>query len=147
MRRLFAVALMFFPAFASAQGLVPGGAARSDGGSEVRITRDDCRRLAQHQPSADVAYQPGVDSRGRAVAPADLGGTPSFRMPDEISIAIGFDLQKRFGLPAANPNLYTGEGSVGRVVVDQRGNAAFNGQPLSPLEQEEIAIACRKSPR
>ncbi len=130
---------------AFAQGLVPGGALVVDMGSNVRISRDDCQRLTRHEPSADVAYQPGRDVRGRAVAPAELGGSSGFRMPDEISIAIGFDLRKKFGLPGAgNPNLYTGDATVGTVTVDQQERARFNGQPLSAIEQEEIAHACYK---
>ena len=131
---------------AHAQGLVQGGAFVVDKGSNVRISRDDCRRLTQYQPSPDVAYQPGRDVQGRAVAPADLGSSSAFKLPEEISIAIGFDLQKKFGLPgASNPNLYTGDATVGKVTVDQRGRATFNGQPLSPVEQDEITLACQKS--
>lgn len=37
----------------------------------ITITKTDCSRLIQHQPSADVAYKPGVDVRGRPVASAD----------------------------------------------------------------------------
>lgn len=38
----------------------------------ISITKTDCSRLIQHVPAADVAYQPGVDVRGRAVASADV---------------------------------------------------------------------------
>ncbi len=41
----------------------------------VTVTRQDCARLIRHTPSADVAYQPGVDVKGREVAPADLPGS------------------------------------------------------------------------
>lgn len=41
----------------------------------VTVTRQDCARLVRHMPSADVAYQPGVDVKGRKVAPADLPGS------------------------------------------------------------------------
>jgi hypothetical protein len=38
----------------------------------ITITKTDCSRLVRHVPAADVAYQPGVDVRGRKVASADL---------------------------------------------------------------------------
>ncbi|HTH15406.1 MAG TPA: hypothetical protein VL974_02030 [Magnetospirillum sp.] len=41
----------------------------------IVITKVDCSRLIQHMPSADVAYQPGVDAQGRAVVPADVPGS------------------------------------------------------------------------
>jgi hypothetical protein len=41
----------------------------------VQVTKQDCARLVHHQPSADVAYQPGVDVHGRPVAAADLPGS------------------------------------------------------------------------
>lgn len=42
---------------------------------QVTIAKRDCARLVRHSPSADVAYQPGVDAKGRKVAPADVPGS------------------------------------------------------------------------
>ncbi|TAN53703.1 MAG: hypothetical protein EPN26_06725 [Rhodospirillales bacterium] len=50
-------------------------AAPAGAGETVRVTRQDCQRLIRHVPSADAAYQPGVDVKGRKVAPADLAGS------------------------------------------------------------------------
>src|SRR3546814_3880697 len=49
---------------------------------EVRIAPEDCRRLVQHRPDPDVAYTPGVDVRGNAVAPADQPGQSRVAAPD-----------------------------------------------------------------
>ncbi|HIC81294.1 MAG TPA: hypothetical protein EYP07_10060, partial [Kiloniellaceae bacterium] len=70
----------------------------------LTITRADCQRLVRHLPAADVAYQPGVDVRGRPVAPADLGAAepgaaPPLALPQAVIIPIEVDLFDRFGIP------------------------------------------------
>lgn len=77
--------LMTSPALAQEQ---------ENAGQPVRIviTKVDCSRLIRHTPSADVAYQPGVDARGRAVAPADVPGSGADAMgkivPDVLEFPI-----------------------------------------------------------
>ncbi len=58
--------------------LLAGGSVKAQqnavGGSGplvITITKTDCSRLIQHQASADVAYKPGVDVRGKPVVSAD----------------------------------------------------------------------------
>jgi hypothetical protein len=109
----------------------------------VVLTRADCSRLTAHVPAADVTYQPGVDVRGRAVAPADLAGPPPLVMPSEITIAITVDLQQRFGIPATS-SLYKPEATIGTVVVRPDGSASFNGQPLTSQEQSALAYLCQR---
>lgn len=67
-----------FSAIAIAAALVLGhgtaGAQQAGAGGGpmvITITKTDCSRLIAHQPSADVAYKPGVDVKGRPVASAD----------------------------------------------------------------------------
>lgn len=111
--------------------------------SVVIISRADCARLTVHQPAPDVAYQPGVDARGRPVAPADLpGSNPPIAMPDEIAIDITVEIQKRFGIPA-NSALYKPEARVGTIVVRPDGSATFNGQPLTSPESRALAALCQ----
>ena len=52
----------------------------------VAVSRADCQRLVAHVPAADVAYKPGVDVHGKAVASADLpgGGNDLKLLPDVI---------------------------------------------------------------
>ncbi|MGJ3261168.1 MAG: hypothetical protein ACFE0S_16335 [Rhodospirillales bacterium] len=59
---------------------------------KVRITKKDCQRVVRHQASADVAYQPGVDVRGNAVAPADASGGFTIPIPDVFEFNITKDL-------------------------------------------------------
>ena len=73
-------------------GLLPAPAA-AEAEHVVKVTAGDCRRVVAHVAAADVEYRPGVDVRGRKVAPADLGGGPPIGLPDEIAFDIKLDLR------------------------------------------------------
>ncbi len=109
--------------------------------AEIRISRQDCQYLVKHQPAPDVAYQPGVDVHGRAVAPADLGGGSQIQLPETIYIPIEVNLGRRFNIPA-NSRLWQSTAEVGVVSVtgDQ---VSFNGQPLTPDDNAALAAMCR----
>jgi hypothetical protein len=131
-------ALWAFPAVAQAPQGKPQPAPNS-----VLLKRSDCTRLTAHVPSVDATYQPGVDVHGRAVAPADLAGTPQIAMPEDITINITVELQQRFGIPVTS-NLYKPEAGIGTVVVKPDGSATFNGQPLTNQEQSALAFLCQR---
>jgi hypothetical protein len=106
--------------------------------AQIRVSGTDCRRLVEHKADASVAYTPGVDVNGRAVAPADLPGGAKVQVPDEFVIPIVFYLKRGFGAPG-NPT--TGV-QAGQVTV--KGNTAYyNGQSLTDESQEELARLCR----
>ncbi len=107
----------------------------------LTISKAECRKLVRHQPSADVAYRPGVDVRGRRVAPADLGGGTNIAVPQEIEIPITVDLDQTIG--AAASGLYMPEATIGKVVY-KNGRAWFNGQPLKTGANAEVVAACRQ---
>ena len=109
----------------------------------VSVSRVGCDRLVRHVPDASVAYQPGVDSRGRAVTPADIGGALPIQLPERFQIPITVDLAARFGIPKRGDAKYTGDIQVGLVEVDRQGRATFNGQPLTPEDEYELARACQ----
>ncbi len=115
----------------------------------VTITQDDCQRLVRHLPAADVAYQPGVDVRGRPVAPADLGAAepgaaPPLALPQAVIIPIEVDLFDRFGIPAGGVN-FEADAFIGEVTVDlATGEAFFNGQPLQSEAEAELAARCQR---
>jgi hypothetical protein len=105
------------------------------------IAERDCRRLERHVPAADVAYRPGVDVRGRRVAPADL--TPSAAIvPERLAIYLGVDLRQRLGLP---PGMIA-DLPLGIIEVDS-GIVLFNGQPLAPDAAAGLAAACAEARR
>jgi len=106
----------------------------------VTISVTECRKLVRHYPSADVAYRPGVDVRGRPVAPADLGGEPKIAAPEAFEIDITVELERTIG--AAPSGLYKPEAEIGKVTY-KNGRAWYNGQPLQTEANAEIVGACR----
>jgi hypothetical protein len=109
---------------------------------KMTISGVDCRRLVQHQPAPGVAYKPGVDARGRAVAPADLNAAPQIRVPETITFDAAADL-RRFGIPPSSP-LFQPNVHVGRVDVQQDGRVFFNGQRLGNPEIAALEDLCRQ---
>jgi len=126
----------------------------------VKLSTGDCSKLVQHQPA--VTYKPGVDVRGKAVAPADLGGGYNMQIPEEINIQIGIDLADRLALRdarrrAAEPTIpgvpapapvrkvlpYEGKAPVGMLTI--KGNDAYwNGERIAPQDEALLAAACQK---
>lgn len=108
----------------------------------VIISKNDCALLVAHQPSPDVAYQPGVDVNGRPVVPADLPGSPQIAIPEDIAIDITVDIQRRYGLSNNSP-MFRPEVRVGTVIVKPDGSATFEGQPLTSPEQQALSSLCQ----
>ncbi len=137
--------------------MVLGVAVLAPGQSEaqepyVAISQKDCRRLVHHVATDDVTYQPGVDVRGKAVAPADLNandpdGVPELIMPRTVLIPIEVDLFDRFGIPQDGTS-FEADALIGEVTVDiVTGEAYFNGQPLQNEAEAELAARCREMMR
>jgi hypothetical protein len=108
----------------------------------LRIPRADCLALVPHQPAPDVAYRPGVDVRGRPVAPADLpGSTLQVEVPDQVEFEVSFSpLRGAAGGRFGDTELY-----VGTVRYNLKtGEATLNGVPLSDPQKAEIAARCRE---
>ena len=111
---------------------------------KLTVSKKDCARVVAHASSADVTYKPGTDIHGRKVAPADLGGGSPIKLPKEIIIYIGIDLEEKYGLGAGGD--YTGTANIGRVKVIN-GRVTFNGQPLGNQEQQAMGAGCRNTYR
>jgi len=119
-----------------------GGAPAPADTTKLVVSKKDCARLTKHTPRADVEYKAGVDVRGKKVAPADLPGGNPIKLPEQITIDIGFDLADKFGLGSGGK--YEGKGYVGKVTV--KGDKVYwNDQPLDQRNQQAIADACRKA--
>ena len=108
----------------------------------ITITEPTCRTLVAHRPAPDVAYTPGRDVQGRPVAPADLDGGVTLRMPETISIAITVEIAERFGIPTV-PHLYKPEAMIGEVTY-RDGRFWFNGQPLQSEAEATLSELCQK---
>lgn len=108
----------------------------------LAISGADCRKLARHVPDAGVEYRPGVDARGKAVAPADLNATPQIHVPDTISFDAAVDL-RRFGVPAGSP-LFQPNAQVGEIRIGRDGQVLFNGEPLGSPEIRALEAYCSR---
>lgn len=111
--------------------------------SRIVVSVEDCKRLVRHYPSADVEYKPGVDVRGRKVAPADLPGSKPLKLSDSFEFDITLEVFERLGIEAPK-GLEDTALTVGTVSVDRRGNVLFNGEPLDDEEEAAIAEACQE---
>jgi hypothetical protein len=105
------------------------------------ISERDCRRLERHVPAPDVAYRPGVDVRGRTVAPADLNPSVPI-VPERLALSLGVDLRERLGLP---PDIIA-DLPLGVIEID-RGTVLFNGRPIAPDVAAGLAAACAEARR
>lgn len=89
-----------------------------------------CKRYAQaHQPSDDVRYKPGVDIKGKAVAPADLNSGLNTSTLYPVRIPIVMDMIERYGLDM--PEGVMGEAYIGEIAVYEDGRTTFNGEDIS----------------
>jgi hypothetical protein len=110
--------------------------------ARVLVTPPQCQSLAAHRPSPDVAYQPGVDSTGRPVVPADL-------QPQAAALSDGvvIDLILPFStlVPAA-PGLARSETGIGRIRIDPSdGKVWLDGQLLDDPAAHDLARACAQA--
>lgn len=105
-----------------------------------------CQQLVKHMPSADVAYQAGLDVHGGAVVPADLDNANAFALPDEITIPLTVDLMSFLKMDAAAlPASAMGRGDIPLGTLTLRGDTVlFNGKPLSDAQQDNLAVLCLK---
>jgi hypothetical protein len=134
--RILIFAFAILPAFATGAETL----AASAKGSSVKLSKSECSRIVKHQSSAE--YKPGTDARGKKVKEADLPGGSPIKLPETITIDIGFDLDKKYGLGSGGK--YTGESVVGKVTV--KGDKVYwDGKPLDSTDQSAIAEACRKT--
>jgi hypothetical protein len=99
----------------------------------------DCDRLVAHVVSPDVAYTPGMDVNGQAVAPADLNGSANIQMPDVISIPVTIDLATSLGIQTP----FLARPTIGEVQVTRDGRVTFNGQPITSDAEHELARQCQ----
>lgn len=136
-----AVAVVALAGSAQAQQDSPGQPLR------IVITKTDCSRLIRHVPAPDVAYQPGVDAKGRAVAPADVPGSGADAIPGLLPdvLEIPLTIKPMQGATYAKRGSGDSQATLGTVRYDMnKGTFTFNDRPLTSPEQQELARACQK---
>jgi hypothetical protein len=122
----------------------------------ITITKPDCSRLIRHVPDADVAYRPGVDTRGRKVAPADLDPVAAdFArrvVPEVLEIPITINPltynKERQGIQTPQgtaKGLGLTQSKIGTVKYDfAKDTFTFNDQPMLSDDQRQLAEACAR---
>ena len=70
--------------------------------SESSVDPVLCKALTKHTPSADVAYQPGVDVHGKKVVPADLADQSAMEIPQRFDIPLTASMFKLLNLSTTN---------------------------------------------
>lgn len=110
--------------------------------TRIRIPRDDCARLVRHKPAPGAAYKPGVDVRGKKVAPAELPGSGfPVAVPEEVEFDVSFNPLRG----GAASRFKRSKSIVGRVRFNLKtGEATFNGISLTDTEQAELARKCQR---
>ena len=119
-------------------------AAASDFQEKVQISKKDCRWLVRHQPSADVAFQPGVGVNGRRVKPADLDPGRQIKLPPVIAIPLQVPLSSLLK-KGTSSQVGSSDVGVGLVTVDRRsGEVTYEGRSLAGGDSDRLVLACRK---
>lgn len=121
-----------------------GGATAATGQITVQLSEQDCGRLVRHVASDDVAYRPGVDVDGNAVAPADLDDRGSIPDPNVVVFPLTLDLASRLGIPPGGNADYLARPVIGVIAITRDGRASFNGIPLTSDAQHELAELCQR---
>ena len=107
----------------------------------IRVTTSDYIRIVEHHPSADAAYQPGVDVRGKKIVPADVDASPDLRdiVPKVIEFSVVLNPLKGGAARFGETSL-----AVGKVSFDMKTRrASFNGKPLTRAETRRISRKCK----
>ena len=104
--------------------------------AQPRLSAEDCARVVAYVPDASVAYQPGTDVLGRAVAPADLSAPPQV-LPPVLGFVLSVELARRLNLPGA----LKGDLPLGIVTIENN-QLLFNGRPIGGDAETQLAAAC-----
>jgi hypothetical protein len=140
--RTFGIALLWAgTAVAATPAQPPPGGASVSADGRVVVSSKACAEVVAHVPDAGVAYTPGVDVNGNAVAPADLPDSASPIAEENFPIFLTLDLKKKFHVPDT-AKLFKFEAVVGLIAV-QGNRVFFNGHLIAPGEASLLAAACR----
>jgi len=107
----------------------------------VTVTKKDCDQMVSYTQPPGVAYEPGIDVHGRAVAPADLNQPLMIKPPEEFSFALDYSLAGK--VPGAAGKAYEPHFNLGTITV-KNGVPYFNGEPLTSEDQRRLSEACQK---
>lgn len=123
---------------------IAGAAFAAPSSVSSAVSPQFCQALIKHTPDADVAYQPGVDVRGKPVVPADLDSNVQIQLPEEISIPLTVDLMQFLKMDSsALPASAMTRNDIQLGTLTLRGDQVFyNGKPLTNAQQDNLAVLC-----
>ncbi len=134
-----------FSAFLVAVSLAPCGATAATkadpNAPTVTVTKKDCDQMVAYTQPPGVAYEPGIDVHGRAVAPADLNQPLMIKPPEEFSFSLDYSLAGK--VPGAAGKAYEPHFNLGTITV-KNGVPYFNDEPLTSEDQRRLSQACQK---
>ncbi|MDA0230842.1 MAG: hypothetical protein O3B21_11730 [Proteobacteria bacterium] len=117
------------------------------GAQQITVTPSACQTLTAHTPHDDVAYRPGLDVSGNAVAPADLNapGQLDFDADHEFRLPIELPLENVLAIAATDTLNIIRDSNIGvGLVTVKNGQAYFNDEPLSGAQSHAIAVECQR---
>ena len=89
----------------------------------------ECRLLSAHVSRPDVAYQAGVDVRGKPVVPANLNAAPILA-PKVVLAPLSLQLHDR--LMAMNVQAVDATAPIGFLEIHDNGRVVYDGHDLTP---------------
>ena len=123
--KLALATVMLLPLATVAQAADP-----TDGKSEaIAVEKMICEQLYVHTAAEDVAFKPGVDVDGNAVAPAEMPSQgAAITAPDYIEVPLTVDLAQRLNQPV--PEGVKMEGVIGNLRLYKDGRISYNGNDI-----------------
>jgi hypothetical protein len=106
-----------------------------------------CQAMVNYHEPPGVEYQPGVDTEGHYVAPADLPSNNAVQLPKTINIPLTVSLAKSLNFDTSQyPYNQLGEGTEAQLgVISVTGNkVTLNGKSLSDAQQDKLSALCLK---
>lgn len=100
----------------------------------------ECRLLADHKASADIAYKPGVDVRGKPVVPADINAAPMGLDQQTLVVPLTINLAQR--LQTQNVRGLELRATPGFLEIAPSGRVTYNGQDLT----SQVHALCAENP-
>ena len=98
----------------------------------------ECRLLPEHRPAPDVAYQPGIDVKGKSVVPADINSSSIDVASQTVIVPLTVDLAERMqGQGIDGLQL---EGNLGYLEIHPDGRVSHNGQDWT----SQVYVLCGK---
>lgn len=125
--------------------------------AEIHLTREKCALLiVNNKADESINYKPGVDTRGKKVAPADLPGSSApkdYKLGDSVHINMSPYLGKLYTHPTpvrtgdrkdfVTPVIDGSQASFGSIDIHKDGKLWINGVPAFDEDQSKVEAACR----